>query len=269
MRYVVDSLDDPRIAPYRNLKDKELDRAGQLFIAEGEYIVRRLFESTYPVLSLLVSQRREEEIVRLVPPEIPLYVAPEEMLRGILGMKFQSGVMACGKRKPWPRLEEVLPKQQGRLTLVVCPDINNVINIGSLIRISMAFGVDAMILGERCHDPFWRQSIRVSMGTIFRMPMYRSEHLLDDLRRLQTEWGIELGAAVLSDEAEPLAKAKRGDRLGLLFGNEAQGLEPAHVNACDRRLTIPMKLGTDSLNVAIAAGIFLYHFTREDTFQVR
>src|SRR2546423_12052204 len=132
MTHPIHSLDDPRIAPYRNLKDKELDRAGQLFIAEGEYIVSRLFESTYPVQSVLVSRRREEEISRLVPPEIPLYVAPEELLRGILGMKFQSGVMACGKRKPWLKLEEVVPKNRERLTLIVCPDINNVINIGSL-----------------------------------------------------------------------------------------------------------------------------------------
>ena len=48
-----------------------------------------------------------------------------------------------------------------------------------------------------------------------------------------------------------------------MFGNEAQGLDAAHVAACDRRVTIPMKLGTDSLNVSVATGIFLYHFTRE------
>jgi TrmH family RNA methyltransferase len=50
--------------------------------------------------------------------------------------------------------------------------------------------------------------------------------------------------------------------MALLLGGEAQGLSPEIVRACDRRVTIPMKLGTDSLNVAVAAGIFLYHFTR-------
>ena len=44
--------------------------------------------------------------------------------------------------------------------------------------------------------------------------------------------------------------------------DEAQGLGPEWLAHCHRRVTIPMKLGTDSLNVAVAAGIFLYHFTR-------
>ena len=67
---------------------------------------------------------------------------------------------------------------------------------------------------------------------------------------------------MLDEAAEPLAAAKRGAKLGILFGSEAQGLEKEWVDACDRRVTIPMKHGTDSLNVAIAAGIFLHHFTR-------
>ena len=60
--------------------------------------------------------------------------------------------------------------------------------------------------------------------------------------------------------AEPLALAGRPARLALLFGNEANGLGSEWLDLCDRRLTIPMR-EADSLNVAIAAGIFLYHFT--------
>ena len=104
------------------------------------------------------------------------------------------------------------------------------------------------------------------MGTIFSLPIYRSPNLLHDLRRLKNEWGFELAATVLDETAEPLAAAKRAERLGLLLGNEPQGLDEQTASVCDRRITIPMKLGTDSLNVAVAAGIFLYHFTRPDNF---
>ena len=72
---------------------------------------------------------------------------------------------------------------------------------------------------------------------------------------------MELAATVLADDAEPLNGAARARRFGILFGNEAQGLDERVIAACDRKVTIPMKLGTDSLNVAVAAGIFLYHFT--------
>jgi tRNA G18 (ribose-2'-O)-methylase SpoU len=134
--------------------------------------------------------------------------------------------------------------------------------MGALIRISAAFGADALVLGERCCDPFWRQSIRVSMGTIFRLPLVQSQDLAGDLARLRGEWGVQLIASVLDDDAEPLAAVVRPQRLGLLLGNEAQGLAERWIRLCDRSVTIPMQLGTDSLNVAVAAAVFLYHFSR-------
>ncbi len=146
---------------------------------------------------------------------------------------------------------------------MVLPEITNSENMGSLIRISSAFGADAIILGPRCCDPFYRMSIRVSMGTVFSVPIVRSEDLLGDLASLQREHAFELTATVLDQDADPLDQANRKDRLAILFGNEANGLSVEVVTACDRRVTLPMKRGTDSLNVAIAAGIFLYHFTRE------
>src|SRR5207245_2076779 len=106
--------------------------------------------------------------------------------------------------------------------------------------------------------PFWRQSIRVSMGTVFSLPIYQSSDLRLDLKRLRNEWGIQLAATVLDPAAEALSTALRPAKLGLLFGNEAQGLGSQWTDLCDRKVTIPMHLGTDSLNVSVAAGIFLY-----------
>ena len=258
----ITSLSDPRVALYRNLKDRDLDRTGRWFIAEGEYVVRRLLASDFPVESVFLAERRAAEMAPLVPADVPVYVAPQPVMEGVLGFKFHSGVLACGRRKPPTTLEQVLPKDRDRLTLVVCPDISNVENIGSIIRLSAGFGADALILGEKCHDPFWRQSVRVSMGTIFKLPLVQSENLLRDLGRLRAEWGVQLAATVLDADAEPLGRAKRPGKFGLLFGGEAQGLGPEYVAACDRKVTIPMGMETDSLNVAVAAGIFLYHFTQ-------
>ena len=258
----VDSLDDPRVWPYRELKDRALDRGGGFFIAEGEHVVRRLLASDFPVESVFLSEKRAD-FAADVRGGVPVYVAPQAVVEQVLGFKFHSGVIACGRRKPRQTLDGVVPRDRERLTLVVCPDISNVENIGSIVRLSAGFGVDALVLGENCHDPFWRQSVRVSMGTIFSLPLVHTDDLLRDLGRLKREWGVELAATVLDANAEPLGPATRPPRFGLLFGGEAQGLGPAYVAACDRRVTIPMKLGTDSLNVAVAAGIFLYHFTRE------
>jgi tRNA G18 (ribose-2'-O)-methylase SpoU len=258
----IDSLDDPRVAPYRNLKDKVLDREGRRFIAEGENVVRRLLASDYPVESVFCMDHRVAAVAEAVPAGVPLYVGSGELMEQVIGFDFHTGVVACGRRKPPATLDDVLPKGKPDLFVVVCGDVANAENLGSLVRLSAGFGADAMLLGERCHDPFWRQCVRVSMGTIFKLPIVKSRDLPADLRRLRAEWGVEVAATVLDPDAESIATAGRPGKFALAFGNEAHGLSPEQVAACDRRVTIPMGLGTDSLNVAVAAGIFLYHFTQ-------
>ena len=258
----IESLEDPRLAPYRNLKERDLAREGDRFIAEGENLVKRLLASRLTTESVLIADRHAPEMSRIVPESIPLYVAPAQVVNGILGYKFHSGVMAVGVRGPSPTVDDVMQAAADPLTLVVCPEVEKTDNLGALIRIAAGFGATAMILGERSCDPFFRQSVRVSMGTAFYLPIVRSDDLARDLRRLRDEYDVELVATVLDDDAESLETVRRPARLGVLLGNEAQGLAPEHVGLCQRRVTIPMKLGTDSLNVAVAAGIFLYHFTR-------
>ena len=264
MPIFVDSLHDPRLAPYANLKDRDLAREGNRFIAEGEQVVRRLFDSTLQTESVLLAERKAEAICPIVPLGTEIFIAPDRVITQVLGFRFHSGVMACGVRPPSPMLDELLGPPQlppkDRKTLVICPNTNNSDNLGSLIRISAAFGVDGMILGEKCCDPYFRHSVRVSMGTVFKQPMTRSSDVASDLKRLQNEWGFELVATVLSAAAEPLADATRRTNTAILFGGERDGLNESIIAACDRRISIPMRRQTDSLNVAVAAGIFLYHF---------
>jgi len=257
----IQSLGEAAVAPYRNLKDKELDRAGSRFIAEGENVVRRLLASTTPIESVLVSNRKISAIAPLCPPALPVYSAADDLIESIIGFEFHSGVLACGIRPPNPDLSSLIPRPPLPALFTICQEIINAENLGSLIRISAAFGAGAVILGERCCDPWFRQSVRVSMGAIFSLPIYRSENLVADLRILRAS-EIMMIASVLDESAEPLDSIAPVARFGVVFGSEAQGLDPATIAHCDRRVTIPMKLGTDSLNVAVAAGIFLHELTR-------
>ena len=236
------------------------------FIAEGELVVRRLLASAYRAESVLLADRRVEEIAPIVPDGVTIYAAPAEMVNQIVGFKFHSGVMACGRRGRAMALDDLaVLRSEGVVNLVILPELAATDNLGSLIRISSAFGASAVILGEHSCDPFYRQSVRVSMGTIFSMPIVQCLDLMGDLRRLKKEFDVELVASVADEKGLPLAEQKRSPKMGFLFGNEAQGLSKEQIEACDRQVTIPMQLGTDSLNVSVAAGIFLYHFTQYAT----
>ncbi len=263
-RIAIESLDDPRVQMYRHLKASNLLRDGRLFIAEGTKLVERLLASDYQTESVLIAERREAEWGPKVPADVPLYVVPQEIGEQLTGFNFHVGVLACGVRQPDRLLDDTLPRDTARLMVVVCPNCDNPENLGAIIRIGSAFGIDALLLGRGCCDPFSRRVLRVSMGSALRLPIIESPDLEQDVWRLRDEWKLELIATVLDDSATPLSEAVRSPRAGLLFGNEADGLNEHWLSLCDHQLTIPMRPGTDSLNVAIAAGIFLHHFTRGD-----
>jgi tRNA G18 (ribose-2'-O)-methylase SpoU len=261
----IDSLDDQRVSDYGNLKDRELARRGDRFIAEGELVVRRLVASRYPCLSILCSQRIVEEIAPLVSDEVPVYVAPDQEINRIVGFKFHHGCLAVGKRISSGSMDDLLTieRSDGCRVVLACEDINSAENLGSMLRTAAGLGVAGVVLGPQCVDPFWRLCVRVSMGNVFSMPIVRSDDLPRDLGRFTSA-----GFATLATVCHPPARAiweissERPERVVLVMGGEAQGLTEAAVRACRDRVTIPMKLGTDSLNVALAAAIGLYELTR-------
>lgn len=259
--HTVTSLDDPRLALYRNVKDSELARDGDRFLAEGHFVVQRLLASSFPVESVLLAERQLEQMRPFIPQTVPLYVASNAILNQILGFPFHNGVIAIARRQPLYLLEQVLKPGTSPLTLVILPELSGLQNMGSIIRVSAAFGVDAIILGPRCADPFYRLSCRVSMGAVFKVPIIRSMDMEADLASLHQNYGVELAATVLDESATDLTQATRAAKLGLLFGGEGYGLSKQVVGLCQRKLTLPMRLGTDSLNVGVSAAVFLYHFT--------
>jgi tRNA G18 (ribose-2'-O)-methylase SpoU len=261
-RFAIQYLDDPRLEVFRHLKSTNLTRWSGLFIAEGRRVVERLLASDFEVESLLVSDEREQQIAPLVSPETPLYVLPIAMARELVGYNFHTGVLACGRRPPARRLSDVVDNENKPLTLVVCPDVNDPDNLGSIIRSSSALGVDGLLLGNGCADPYSRRVSRLSMGHVYRLPFVESHDLHHDLLSLRDNWNVELAATVIEPGAEPLNSAARSSRFALLLGNEAHGLAPEWVQLCQRRITIPMRETGDSLNVSVSAAIFLYHFTR-------
>jgi tRNA G18 (ribose-2'-O)-methylase SpoU len=255
----VNSLDDPRLEPYRHLKDTNRTRWEGLFVAEGEKLVRRLLASEFPVESVLLSERFEAQLGSLVPPDVSTWVLPDELVEPLVGFNFHRGILACGRRRPNLTLEELAPLDR-RLTLAICSEVQDPENLGAILRISAAFGIDGVLIGQGSADPLSRRVLRVSMGASLRVPFRESPNLAADLMHLRDQLDVQLAATVLDHSAEPVSTATRPERFALLFGSEGHGLASSIVSLCDRRITIPMNRRADSLNVAVAAGIFLHRF---------
>jgi tRNA G18 (ribose-2'-O)-methylase SpoU len=261
-RIAINDLADPRLAPYRELNQRNLTHGSGLFIAEGDKITDRLIASRYPVASLLAEPAQADRLEPRLAPDVPIYVVDRAHLQATIGFNFHRGVLACGRRLPGPAVTDLIANlQTGPSMILVCPELHDPTNLGSIIRSAAAFGCQALVRGSRSADPFSRRVLRVSMGAALQLPIALSRDLAADLSLLR-DAGYALAATVLDPAAEPLGSFVPPAKLAIVLGSEGHGLAPEWLALCDRRITIPMHLGTDSLNVAIAAAVLLFHCCR-------
>jgi tRNA G18 (ribose-2'-O)-methylase SpoU len=261
---IIESLDDPRVAAYRNLPDRTL-RGESIFLAEGILLAERLLASSYEVESVFVSTEFYEQFRRLTPEGVSIYVAEEPLLLQIVGFPFHRGALAVGRRGRPMTLDELFApaEVQPQFRLVICPEITKPENMGLVFRNAAAFGMNGVLLGERCCDPFSRRAMRVSMGAVLQVPFCKVENLQESLRSIKDRREFPLYAAILDEKAHKLHEVRWPSHCGILLGNEMDGLDTASLALCDHRVTIPITDKVDSLNLGVAAGIFMFAMQKE------
>ncbi len=257
----IDDPDDPRLDPYRSLKATNLTRGRSEFIVEGRRLVERLLSSRHRALSVLALEREIPKMSALLGEGVATYTAAPELLSRLVGFPFHQGVLGHGRREPDPSLEEILGRPN-RLGLVVCPRLTNPENLGAIARIADVFGLDAVLVGPSCPDPFSRRVLRVSMGAVLGLPVVEMNDPPALADRLIESRRIEIWGAVADPGASPHDMVTPPERFALVLGEEDQGLELPWLDRCHRLVTIPMRSGASSLNVAVAAGVLLERLTR-------
>lgn len=263
---LVQSLDAPELAFYLTLKRvEEHERAGVL-VAANIKTVKRLLASRYPVVSALVTPAWLEKLeapLRARPEaEIPVYVAEPKLLETITGYVMHQGALAVARIPPLPDLATLLKNSPRPLLLAAVEGIASAENLGAIIRSCAAFGAHFLIVGETCGSPFQRRAVAGSMGTIFEQPLVRAAELVATLTELRAR-GVRCLAAHPRPGAKKLSQVDLGGDCCLVFGAEGPGLTEAVLAACDDAVEIPMPSHMNSLNVAVATGVFLYEATRQ------
>jgi tRNA G18 (ribose-2'-O)-methylase SpoU len=261
----VQSLDAPELALYRTLRRvEEHERAGVL-VAANHKVIKRLLASRFTVVSALLTPAwlaKLEPQLRARPEEISVYLAEPPLLETITGYKLHQGALAVAKIPPLPDLETLLKNSPRPLLLAAVEGIASAENLGAVVRSCAAFGAQVLIVGETCGSPFQRRAVAGSMGTIFEQPVVRVENLVETLTTLRAR-GVRCLAAHPRPGATKLAHANLRCDCCLIFGAEGPGLTDAVLTACDEMVEIPMPSHMNSLNVAVATGVFLYEATRQ------
>ena len=254
---------DDRIAGYRDIRERDLiGRAGR-FVAEGTVVLRLLVDAhaaggAFAAESLLLLENRIaglDDILDRVPDDVPVYVASREVMNAVAGFDIHRGILALGRRRLTPAIADIVAALPANALVVAACGIANHDNIGAIFRNAAAFGADAVLLDETCCDPLYRKALRVSVGSVLKLPYARQGTIEAMLSVLAAEgfaiWGLSPAGTTDIRQIAPTP------RLALLTGTEGEGLPPDVMKAI-RTARIPQAPGLDSLNAGTATGVALF-----------
>ena len=259
----ITSLQQPGIEIFSSLTESQLrqrqDAENGLFIAESPKVIRVAMQAGYQPQALLCERRHiEGDAADIIAAcgDTPIYTGSRELLAQLTGYTLTRGVLCAMRRKPEPKLEDIL-KNAHRVCVIdaVC----DTTNIGAIFRSAAALGIDAVLLTRSSCDPLNRRAIRVSMGTIFLVPWT----WLDSYAQLKA-LGFRTAAMALTDQSISLDDPvlKQQDHLAFIMGTEGDGLPQNTIKNADFTVRIPMYHDVDSLNVAAAAAVTFWELRK-------
>ncbi len=259
----VDDPSDPRIAAYRDIRERDLVGRRGRFIAEGKVVLSALLSSRrFAAESALVLESRLagiRDVLVGAPAAMPVYVVSAEVMDRIAGFNVHRGILACGTRPAEESGEALLAELPARALVLALVGISNHDNMGAIFRNAAAFAVGAVLMDATCCDPLYRKSLRVSAGAVLKVPFARLGNWQGMAEMLER---LGFGLLALSPRGtHTIGELPRPGRVALFLGTEGEGL-PEKLLGRLPSVRIPMADGFDSLNVATAAAIALHRLWR-------
>ena len=244
---------DPAFDEFRRLNEpryrRRYEEASGTFIAEGPTVIAHVAAHAAGLLEAILVDRRMRDRVPTTL-DIPVHVVDQASISEVVGFEFHRGMLALCRRPPMSTLEHVASLR----SVAVLEGVNDHVNLGSIVRAAAGLGIEGLVLDPSTADPWYRRSVRVSMGTVVDLPMVRTQRWPADLEVL-TDAGMTLVASTPADDADDVRAIAAIARPAVMLGAEGAGLTSATLGFATVRVRIPMKRGVDSLNVGQAAAV--------------
>ena len=240
---VITSLDNKRIKNASKLLNKKYRDEEAKFLIEGEHLV----EEAYKAGILLEVFMCEDMDMKL---DVPTTYVTYDVIKKLSNTVNPQRIVGVAKK-----LEE---KELGNKILIL-DDIQDPGNLGTIIRSSLAFGIDSIVLSPNTVDMYNDKVLRSSEGMIFHINIVRRDlfELIDKLKEDNYEiLGTNVSVGMYVDKVE------LNNKYALIMGNEGNGVHEEILDMCDNYLYIPMNNKVESLNVAVATSIILYEFNK-------
>ena len=198
-----------------------------------------------------------DELEKLAPTSAAV---SEKLLVSISYTKTPQGIVVLASR-PAISQKDFAQSQNGTPLLAILHGINNPVNLGAILRTAEAAGATGVLTTDGTTDPFSPKSLRGAMGAAFRLPIWTGVEYQEAI-----DWCRERSIRTICADAHANESYTNVDwrvPAALIVGAESNGLTEEEVSRADQAVRIPMREATESLNVAVAAGVLLYEAHRQ------
>ena len=260
----ITSLQNERVKMIRSLEMRKVRRETGLFVAEGASVLVTARDAGWKpvILAFLAGSAgagMHRELLNWAKDSGAECLEVSAAVLGKLAAKDNPQTMLAVFEQRWqelPRTPDVSPTS----LWVVLENVRDPGNLGTIIRTADAVGADGIMLVGNCADPYSRESVRATMGSVFDVPLVRNTHT--DFLAWAKAWRGDVVGTHL-DAAEDFRAVSYRAPVLLLMGSEGPGLSPESAAACTRKVKIPMAGRLDSLNLAVATALVLYELRRD------
>ena len=250
-----------RVKAARRLARRASRAEHRLFLAEGVKALAEALASPGGVAEVFATTAASEEhgvLRRAVDASgIPWHLVDEAAIGSLSGAVTSQGLVAVCRFLDVP-LQEALTGE----TLVVCAEVRDPGNAGTVIRTADASGASAVVLAGHSVDPYNDKAVRATVGSLWHLPVALAPDPGEVVRRAQAAGYTVLAADGAGEVGLFDADHLLAGQVAWLFGNEAHGLPDELAALADHRVAIPIPGRAESLNLATAAAVCLYATTR-------
>lgn len=237
------SVENKKIKEIKKLNEKKYRDKSSTFLIEGEHLVLEAYKKG------LLEELLLEENTKL-NLEVKTSYLSRNVIKYISELDNPNNIMGLCKKKT----EEVIGDK-----VLILDDIQDPGNFGTIIRSSVAFNIDTIIVSNNTVDMYNSKVIRASQGMLFNINIIKKD--LDEFVPQLKKEGYTIYATKVNG-GKSLKTIEKMKKFAIIMGNEGAGVSSNLLNQADQYLYIDMNNNCESLNVAVATSIILYELDK-------
>lgn len=237
------SINNDKIKNIKKLQTKKYRDLENKFFIESEHLVEEAYKSGY-LETLIVDENSSFSLdidTMKINESVKKYLSELESPKDVMGICTKKEGIIKGNR------------------ILILDGVQDPGNLGTIIRSSVAFNVDTIILSDGTVDLYNSKVVRASQGMIFSANIVRG-NLLEIIPKLKEE-GYEIYATKVTDGFD-VRDVNSSHKIGIVMGNEGNGVKKEIFDLSEKYIYINMNKICNSLNVAVATSIILYELEK-------